>query len=96
VENFREVVSCCPVPLLAIGGEKKVREKVFLEMVHGAIEAGAYGVSVGRNIFQYKKPGNMIKAVSRIVHKGSSVSAALEALEEEPLESSVFGDSVIW
>ena len=96
VKGFKEVVASCPVPLLVIGGEKKVREKAFLEMVHEVIEAGAYGVSVGRNVFQYKKPGNMIKAISRIVHKGSSVSAAMEALEEEPLESAIFGNSLIW
>jgi DhnA family fructose-bisphosphate aldolase class Ia len=79
-ESFKEVVSVCPVPLLATGGEKK----------------GAYGVSMGRNIFQYKKPGNMIKAIKQIVHKGSSVSAAMGALKEEPIEGSMFDGTVIW
>jgi len=96
VESFKEVVSVCPVPLVAIGGEKKAREKEFLEMVHEIIEAGAFGVSAGRNIFQYKKPGNMIKAISQIVHNGSSVSTAMEALKEDPIESSVFSGTVIW
>lgn len=95
-ESFREVVSVCPVPLLATGGEKKVREKEVLEMVQGIMEAGAYGVSIGRNIFQYKKPGNMIKAIKQIVHRGSSVSSAMEALKEEPIESSIFSGTVIW
>ena len=95
-ETFKEVVSVCPVPLLAIGGEKKVREREVLEMVQGAVEAGAYGVSVGRNVFQYKKPGNMIKAISQIVHKGFSVSRAMEALKEDPIESSIFYGKVIW
>ena len=76
--------------------EQNVREKEFLEMVHGVMAAGAYGVSAGRNIFQYKKPGNMINAVSRIVHNGSSVSTAMEALKEKPIESSVFGNTPIW
>jgi DhnA family fructose-bisphosphate aldolase class Ia len=93
---FREVVSVCPVPLIAIGGGKKAKEKDFLQMVHEVMEAGAFGVSVGRNIFQHKKPGNMIKAVSQIVHKGFAVSTAMEALKEDPIESSVFGSSVIW
>jgi predicted phospho-2-dehydro-3-deoxyheptonate aldolase len=95
-ETFREVVAVCPVPLVAIGGEKKVKEKEVLEMVHGVIEAGSSGVSVGRNVFQYKKPGNMIKAISQIVHKGFSVSTAMEALKEEPIESSIFSGSPIW
>ncbi len=94
--TFKEVVSVCPVPLVAIGGAKKVREKEFLEMVYGVKEAGAHGVSVGRNIFQYKKPGNMIKAISQIVHKGFPASKAMEVLQEEPIESSIFSGTVIW
>jgi DhnA family fructose-bisphosphate aldolase class Ia len=84
---------CAPV---GHGGEKKVREKEVLEMVREIMEAGAYGVSIGRNIFQYKKPGNMIKAIKQIVHKGSSVSAAMGALKEEPIEGSIFDGTVIW
>ena len=95
-DSFKEVVSVCPVPLLATGGEKKVREKEVLEMVRAIMDAGAYGVSMGRNIFQYQKPGNMIKAIKQIVHKGSTVSSAIEALKEEPIESSIFSGTVIW
>ena len=95
-DTFKEVASVCPAPLVAIGGEKKAREKEFLEMVHGVMQAGASGVSAGRNIFQYKKPGNMIKAISQIVHEGVSVSKAAEALKEEPIESYVFTTSPIW
>ena len=42
-DTFKEVVSACPVPLLALGGEKKAREKDVLEMVKGAMEAGVCG-----------------------------------------------------
>ncbi|MGD8227295.1 MAG: 2-amino-3,7-dideoxy-D-threo-hept-6-ulosonate synthase [Desulfobacteraceae bacterium] len=95
-ETFKEVVSVCPVPVVAIGGEKKAREREFLDMVHGVMEAGASGMSAGRNIFQYKKPGNMIKAIGQIVHKGVSVSEAMEVLKEEPIESYVFTSSPMW
>jgi DhnA family fructose-bisphosphate aldolase class Ia len=90
------VVSACPVPLVAIGGEKKVRERDFLNMVSDIMQTGAYGISVGRNVFQYKKPGNMIKAITQIVHKGFAVSTAVSALSEEPLESAILSHSVIW
>jgi predicted phospho-2-dehydro-3-deoxyheptonate aldolase len=95
-DSFKEVVAVCPVPLAAIGGEKKSRERDVLEMIHDIMEAGAYGISFGRNIFQYKKPGNMIRAISQIVHKGFSVSTAAETLREDPIEGSIFGRSVIW
>jgi predicted phospho-2-dehydro-3-deoxyheptonate aldolase len=96
IETFQEVVGACPVPLVAIGGEKKVRERDFLRMVFDIMQTGAYGISVGRNVFQYKKPGNMIKAITQIVHKGFAVSTAVSALSEEPLESPILSRSVIW
>ena len=95
-ESFHEVVSVCPVPVMAIGGEKKTKERQILEMVDSVIEAGAYGVSVGRNIFQYKKPGNMIKAIGQIVHQGASVATALDTLKDDPIESPIFSGKVIW
>jgi predicted phospho-2-dehydro-3-deoxyheptonate aldolase len=96
-ESFREVVSVCPVPLIAIGGEKKPEEKEVLDMVQAVMHAGAYGVSMGRNVFQYRKPGNMIKAISNVVHKDVPVSTAMNVLEENAIASPVFStDTPIW
>ncbi len=96
-DTFKEVVSACPVPLLALGGEKKAKEKDVLEMVRGVMDAGASGVSMGRNIFQYKKPGNMIKAVSLIVHKNFKIETAMKVLEEAPILSPIFSTGTpIW
>ena len=68
----------------ATKAEKKSKEKDFLEMVSEVMEAGAFGVSAGRNIFQYKKPGNMIKAIGQIVHKGVSVPKAMAPMAWAP------------
>jgi DhnA family fructose-bisphosphate aldolase class Ia len=76
--------------------DRNTMKTVMVPLIHGVMEANAYGVSLGRNIFQYKKPGNMIKAVSQIVHKGFDVSSAMEVLKEEPIESSIFSGTVIW
>jgi hypothetical protein len=38
----------------------------------------------------------MIKAISQLVHKGFSVATAGEALKEDPIESTIFGGTVIW
>lgn len=95
-DTFKEVISACPVPVAAIGGEKKEKEKDFLEMVQDVMEAGAFGISAGRNIFQYKKPGNMIKAISEIVHKRASASTAIQVLKEDPIESTIFASTPIW
>jgi len=96
-DSFKEVVSACPAPLLALGGEKKAREKDVLEMVRGVMDSGASGISMGRNVFQYKKPGNMIKAVSEIVHKNYKVETAMKVLEESPIISPIFSTGTpIW
>jgi 3-hydroxy-5-phosphonooxypentane-2,4-dione thiolase len=67
-KDFEKVVETCPVPIVIAGG-KKQPEKDALQMAHDAIQAGAIGVDMGRNIFQSSSPVGMIKAVNAIVHK---------------------------
>ncbi|GAH03610.1 unnamed protein product, partial [marine sediment metagenome] len=74
-ENFENVTSICPVPVVIAGG-KKLPEKDALQMAKNAINAGAVGVDMGRNIFQSDKPIGMIKAVKAIVHENASVEEA--------------------
>jgi DhnA family fructose-bisphosphate aldolase class Ia len=81
VESFREVVKGCPVPVVIAGGPKMSSDKDILEMVKGAIEAGGAGVSIGRNVFQYRDPTRMVGAISLLVHENSSVAEALSFLQ---------------
>jgi class I fructose-bisphosphate aldolase len=76
VESFREVVDCCPVPVVIAGGEKMESDRQILEMVKGAMDAGGAGVSIGRNVFQHQDPTRMVGAVSMIVHENASVEEA--------------------
>ena len=71
-ESFREVVEGCFVPVLIAGGEKMGTDEEILEMVKGAVTAGAAGVSVGRNVFQHKDPTQIVHAISHIVHGPSN------------------------
>jgi len=66
-EGFDTVTASCPVPLVMAGG-KKLSELEALTMVHRAIDEGAAGVDMGRNIFQSDDPVAMIQAVGAIVH----------------------------
>lgn len=65
VESFARVVNGCPVPVLIAGGAKSNSDKDVLEMVVGAMKAGAAGVSLGRNIFQHQDPGRMLRSILR-------------------------------
>ena len=76
VESFTEVVRGCPVPVVIAGGPKMGSDKDIFKMVRDAIEAGAAGVSVGRNAFQHKNPAKMVQALSKMVHKGATVEDA--------------------
>ena len=80
-ETFRLAVEGSPVPVVIAGGPKMKSEKEVLEMVYGAIQAGAAGLSIGRNIFQAKDPTKMVRAMALIVHEGKSVEEALEVLK---------------
>ncbi|HUA31763.1 MAG TPA: 3-hydroxy-5-phosphonooxypentane-2,4-dione thiolase [Streptosporangiaceae bacterium] len=67
-EDFDTVAASCPVPLVMAGG-KKLPELEALTMAYRAIEEGAAGVDMGRNIFQSDQPEAMIRAVAAVVHE---------------------------
>ncbi|TSA08809.1 MAG: fructose-bisphosphate aldolase [Deltaproteobacteria bacterium] len=82
-ESFRRVVEGCPVPVVIAGGPKMSSDRDLLTMVRDAIDAGASGLSIGRNIFQHKNPQHMTATLSRMVHRRYSVEEALEYLSKE-------------
>lgn len=76
-EGFEKVAATCPVPIVIAGG-KKLPELDALTMAHNAIDQGACGVDMGRNIFQADNPIAMIQAVRAVVHNGESPEKALD------------------
>ena len=74
------MVAAVSVPVVIAGG-KKLPELEALEMAHRAIECGAAGVDMGRNVFQSEAPVAMIKAVSGVVHDGLKPKEGLELFE---------------
>ena len=75
--GFARVTSGCPVPVVMAGG-KKLPELEALTMAYQAVQEGAAGVDMGRNIFQSKSPIAMIKAVGKVVHEGMKAKDAFE------------------
>ncbi len=76
-EGFDTVTAGCPVPLVMAGG-KKLPELEALTMAYRAIEEGAAGVDMGRNIFQSGDPVAMIRAVRAVVHESAKPQAAYD------------------
>lgn len=81
-EEFEKVVEGCPVPIVIAGG-KKIPEKDALQMARNAIDKGAVGVDMGRNIFQSENPVGMIKAVRAVVHEKATVDEAYKIYKKE-------------
>jgi len=77
VPGFETVTAACPVPIVIAGG-KKLPELEALEMAYQAIDQGASGVDMGRNIFQSEAPVAMIKAVRHVVHENMKPNQAYE------------------
>lgn len=76
-DGFDTVAASCPVPLVMAGG-KKIPELDALTMSYHAIQEGAAGVDMGRNIFQSEVPVAMIQAVRGIVHDNLEPNEAYE------------------
>ena len=86
-EGFETVTASCPVPIVMAGG-KKLPELEALTMAHSAIQQGAAGVDMGRNIFQSEAPKAMIQAISGVVHRNLNPKEAFELFETlKPAES---------
>ncbi len=81
-KDFEKVVETCPVPIVIAGG-KKIPEQEALQMAYDAIQQGAIGVDMGRNIFQSSSPTAMIKAVRAVVHENASPEEAYELFKSE-------------
>ncbi|MDR2036776.1 MAG: 3-hydroxy-5-phosphonooxypentane-2,4-dione thiolase [Bacteroidales bacterium] len=80
-DGFENVVAACPVPIVIAGG-KKLPEKEALELCYKAINEGAAGVDMGRNVFQSENPVAMIQAVKGVVHDNLPVDQAFEMFKD--------------
>jgi len=76
-DGFETVTAACPVPIVIAGGKKRP-EPDALEMAYRAIDEGAAGVDMGRNIFQSEAPVAMMKAIQAIVHENEKPDRAYD------------------
>jgi putative autoinducer-2 (AI-2) aldolase len=81
-EEFEKIVESCPIPIVIAGGPKLETEMDALEMAYDAVEKGAAGVDMGRNIWQSPHPVAMIKAVRAVVHQKMAPAEAHRIFEE--------------
>ena len=80
-EGFETVTASCPVPIVIAGG-KKVPERDALELAYRAMNEGAAGVDMGRNVFQSENPAAMIRAVAAVIHKNMKPDEAYQMYQD--------------
>jgi class I fructose-bisphosphate aldolase/fructose-bisphosphate aldolase/2-amino-3,7-dideoxy-D-threo-hept-6-ulosonate synthase len=80
-ETFAQVVEmAAPALVVAAGGPRLETDADVLRMVHNVVEAGAAGITFGRNIWQSENPAALILALKYVLHQGGSVEEGLELL----------------
>lgn len=71
VATMRSVVKGCPAPILVLGGS---RNPDALDVVRGAVAAGAAGIFFGRNVFQASNMREFLRQ-ARTVLDGASLES---------------------
>ncbi len=79
--DFAQIVRASLVPVIVLGGAASTDDRGLLETVAKAMQAGASGVAIGRNVWQHEAPGRMARMLHGLVHEGSTVDAVMEASE---------------
>ncbi len=84
-DGFERIVEGCPVPVVIAGGPKlRTVHDVFL-LAYDAVQRGAVGVDMGRNIWQHEFPTAMAKAIAQIVHHNATPEEGIEVFEQAKL-----------
>jgi DhnA family fructose-bisphosphate aldolase class Ia len=78
VDEFKAIVESCFVPVIVLGGAAMGDDAALLGMVKNAIDAGAAGIAVGRNVWQHSNPKGIGAALQAVVHDDASVESALK------------------
>lgn len=82
-ETFAQVVKAAsPALVVAAGGPRLDTDADVLRMAFEVRQAGAAGLTFGRNIWQSEQAAPMIRALSHILHHNGSVDQALSKLAE--------------
>lgn len=81
-ERFQEITSYAGVPVVVLGGAPG-DPKAMLQRVRTALDAGAAGAAVGRNISTHEHPGRLTEALAELIHGDRSVDQVLPILNRE-------------
>ncbi len=79
--GYEEVVEGTYIPIVVLGGAKTNSEEEFVGSIKDAVDAGAVGCAIGRNIWGHKNPAGMVRAMNAIIHDGADLATAMGFLK---------------
>ena len=83
IDSFRKIVKSTPVPVVVAGGPKAKTDEDVLHMTEDIMNAGAKGVTYGRNIFAHKNPDKMVDALAGIIFRKETAKEAAKKLAKK-------------
>jgi fructose-bisphosphate aldolase/2-amino-3,7-dideoxy-D-threo-hept-6-ulosonate synthase len=83
VDSFSKVVESIPVPVVIAGGPKAKTDIEVLQMTEDAMNAGAKGVTYGRNIFAHRSPEKIVEALAGIIFKNQTTKEVVSLIDNQ-------------
>ena len=80
--DFEKVTAGCPVPVMIAGGPKCETDLDTLNMIYNALQGGAKGIVMGRNVWQSPHPAALLNAAYGLIHENMKVKEANDLLEQ--------------
>lgn len=80
-ESFGRIMGTLYRPVVILGGPGRNDDRAVLQDIRHAMDAGAIGITIGRNIWERERPGHMVAALAAIIHEEASVEVAMRRLE---------------
>ena len=82
-KSFEQIVKIgAPAKVVISGGPRCDTLRACFEMTYQGIQAGASGITYGRNIWQHEYPVAVVRGLSAIIHDHATVEQALEVASE--------------
>lgn len=72
-----QIVSNCPVPLVAAGGPRVKDLISALAMMSEVVQSGVKGATIGRNVWGFEKITNAVRAFKAVIHDGQTPDEAM-------------------
>lgn len=82
IDEFKGIVESCFVPVIVLGGAAMGDDRALFQMVRNAIDAGASGIAVGRNVWQHAEPAKVTRSLHALVHDEASVDSACKLMAD--------------